>query len=81
MTPTALIRVYLACSLSLHLSGWPFAPSSQTPDIAFDDQAGFGDLGLTEALIVQADTRPHLIALQRTTKTQDSEDLNVDGEA
>jgi len=80
MTPTALIRVYLAFSLLCASLLAPLAVS-QTPDRVIDDQAGFDRLSLTEALIVQADASPHLIALQQDNPDQDSEGPDVDGEA
>ena len=80
MTPLALTRVCLIFSLLCASLLAPFA-LSQTADSVTDDQAGFDRLGLTEALIVQADASPHLIALQQDNPDQDSEGPDVDGEA
>ena len=79
MTPTALIRIF--CTI-LPLCTFLIAPSaqSQTQSIAIDGEASVGGPGLTEALIVQADAGPHLIASQKDNQDQDSEDLGVDGE-
>ena len=80
MTPLALTRVCLIFSLLCASLLAPFA-LSQTADSVTDDQAGFDRLGLTEALIVQAEASPHLIALQQDNPDQDSEGPDVDGEA
>ena len=79
MTPTALIRVYLACSL-LCASLLALA-LSQTPDSVIDDQAGFDRLGLTETFISQGDTRRHLIALQQEKQNSNSETSELDADA
>ncbi|MEK9623243.1 MAG: hypothetical protein VW103_01700, partial [Halieaceae bacterium] len=80
MTPTALIRIFRAIWPLCTFLVAPFA-QSQIQSIAIDDQASFGGFGLTEALIVQADAGPHLIAAQKDNQDQDSEDPDVDGEA
>ena len=80
MTPTALIRVYLACSLLCASLLAPLA-LSQTPDSVIDDQAGFDRLGLTETFISQGDTRRHLIALQQEKQNSNSETSELDADA
>ena len=80
MTPTALIRVYLACSLLCASLLAPLA-LSQTPNSVIDDQAGFDRLGLTETFISQGDTRRHLIALQQEKQNSNSETSELDADA
>ena len=80
MTPTALIRVYLACSLLCASLLAPLA-LSQIPDSVIDDQAGFDRLGLTETFISQGDTRRHLIALQQEKQNSNSETSELDADA
>jgi hypothetical protein len=80
MTPTALIRVYLAFSLLCASLLAPLAVS-QTPDSVIDDQAGFDRLSLTETFISQGDTRRHLIALQQEKQNSNSETSELDADA
>ena len=80
MTPTALIRVYLAFSLLCASLLAPLA-LSQTPDSVIDDQAGFDRLSLTETFISQGDTRRHLIALQQEKQNSNSETSELDADA
>jgi hypothetical protein len=80
MTPTALIRVYLAFSLLCASLLAPLAVS-QTPDSVIDDQAGFDRLSLTETCISQGDTRRHLIALQQEKQNSNSETSELDADA
>jgi hypothetical protein len=80
MTPTALIRVYLAFSLLCASLLAPLAVS-QTPDSVIDDQAGFDRPSLTETFISQGDTRRHLIALQQEKQNSNSETSELDADA